>query len=417
MRAVLCVILALSMVGCAREASSPPTLALPNEASRSAGSTVYKTLYSFKAASDGFHPTTALVPLHDVFYGTTTSGGYAGSGPCDGCGTVYSITTSGTETVVYKFPGPPGGRGPEGNVIAAGGALYGTTFYGGDARAPRRCMPIEKGCGVVFSIDRNGTESILHAFRGGDDGENPAGGVVRGTFPARSGFYGTTATSSLQGVFGTVFIVTADREETLHRFAGPPNDGEFPVGSPAIIEDKLYGETATGGAHNLGAIFEVTVKRGEPPAEKLLWSFSGQDGSDPAGGLTEINGALYGVTSTGGPHNFGVLFAVTPHNSYHLIHAFRGRLHGDGADPQSPPIFVNGTTLYGTTYRGGTNGRGTVYAIDQHGNETVLHSFGPAPDGVHPRASLLWSNGTLYGTTAEGGAGDAVGTVFALTPP
>lgn len=418
MRVLSLLFFSLVATGCVNEMSAPPTVTLNARTIRSAHAVAYRTLYSFKVAADGFRPTTALVAEGNLFYGTTTSGGYAASGPCDSCGAVYSITPDGSETVIYKFPGPPGGSGPEGNLIVANSVLYGTTFYGGRAKPPRTCAPILKGCGVVFSVDRNGTESILHSFKGGDDGENPDGGVANGKFPARSGYYGTTATSKLPNVFGTIFFIGADGEQVLHRFAGPPGDGQFPIGSPAIIKDKLYGVTATGGAHNLGAVFVLSIKRNEQPTEKILHDFSGgSDGSDPTGGLAEINGVLYGVASAGGPGASGVLFSITVAGNYHIVHAFRGSTGGDGAEPQSPPILVYGTTLYGTTYRGGTHGQGTVYKIDQHGNESVLHNFGPPPDGVHPKASLLWHDAALYGTTVHGGQGDAVGTVFKLTPP
>ena len=88
---------------------------------------------------------------------------------------------------------------------------------------------------------------------------------------------------------------------------------------------------------------------------------------------------------------------------------------GDGAAPWSPPILVSGTVLYGTTHGGGGTGHGTLYQIDQHGKETVLHSFGPLPDGQRPVAKLLFYDDTLYGTTAHGGENNA-GTVFSLTP-
>jgi uncharacterized repeat protein (TIGR03803 family) len=45
----------------------------------------------------------------------------------------------------------------------------------------------------------------------------------------------------------------------------------------------------------------------------------------------------------------------------------------------------------------------------------VLHSFGSSGDGARPYAGLINVNGTLYGTTLEGGAnGD--GTIFSITP-
>ena len=45
----------------------------------------------------------------------------------------------------------------------------------------------------------------------------------------------------------------------------------------------------------------------------------------------------------------------------------------------------------------------------------VLHSFGASSDGAQPMASLINVNGTLYGTTEDGGTSGS-GTVFALTP-
>jgi uncharacterized repeat protein (TIGR03803 family) len=45
----------------------------------------------------------------------------------------------------------------------------------------------------------------------------------------------------------------------------------------------------------------------------------------------------------------------------------------------------------------------------------LLYSFGHGSDGQHPEASLIDVNGTLYGTTFKGGThGD--GTVFTLKP-
>ncbi len=63
---------------------------------------------------------------------------------------------------------------------------------------------------------------------------------------------------------------------------------------------------------------------------------------------------------------------------------------------------VNGT-LYGTTDNGGTNcgsnGCGLVFSMKPSFKVTVLHSFGGPGDGKHPSANLVNVNGTLYGTT------------------
>jgi uncharacterized repeat protein (TIGR03803 family) len=76
---------------------------------------------------------------------------------------------------------------------------------------------------------------------------------------------------------------------------------------------------------------------------------------------------------------------------------------------------MNGT-LYGTTSMGGAHGEGTIFSMTLSGNEKMLYSFGSSnSDGLHPYASLIDVNGTLYGTTSGGGA-YGNGTVFALTP-
>jgi uncharacterized repeat protein (TIGR03803 family) len=86
-------------------------------------------------------------------------------------------------------------------------------------------------------------------------------------------------------------------------------------------------------------------------------------------------------------------------------------------------LLLSGNTLYGTAPFGGTNGTGTVFALNTDGTGfTTLHSFTAVPpypglytnsDGVNPSADLVLSGNTLYGTCYRGGTSDA-GTVFAL---
>jgi uncharacterized repeat protein (TIGR03803 family) len=82
-------------------------------------------------------------------------------------------------------------------------------------------------------------------------------------------------------------------------------------------------------------------------------------------------------------------------------------------------LVLSGKTLYGTTRDGGTGGAGTVFALNADGTGfTTLHNFTSTPngtnaDGAHPYSTLALSDGTLYGTTDEGGSG-FLGTVFAL---
>jgi uncharacterized repeat protein (TIGR03803 family) len=63
-----------------------------------------------------------------------------------GCGVVFKIAPNGSETVLYAFTGAKGnGNDPEAALIADKGYLFGTTFFGG-----RHCG--HAGCGTVFKV-------------------------------------------------------------------------------------------------------------------------------------------------------------------------------------------------------------------------------------------------------------------------
>jgi len=96
-----------------------------------------------------------------------------------------------------------------------------------------------------------------------------------------------------------------------------------------------------------------------------------------------------------------------------VLHSFGSGT--DGRFPYGGLIDVNGT-LYGTTAVGGAYNLGTVFAVDLvTGAETVIHDFAGDPDGQGPQAGLIDVKGKLYGTTNGGGAYND-GTVFSVDP-
>jgi len=101
-------------------------------------------LYSFGSSlNDGIYPVSELVQGSDGnFYGTTKAGGT--STDCDGgCGTVFRISPSGVETILYSLgSSPTDGQHPGGLVQGSDGNFYGTTGYGG-----------ANGDGTVFKLD------------------------------------------------------------------------------------------------------------------------------------------------------------------------------------------------------------------------------------------------------------------------
>jgi uncharacterized repeat protein (TIGR03803 family) len=270
-------------------------------------------LFSFKGAVEGGNPVGGLVrDAAGNLYGTARSGGATGCSG-QGCGVVFKLDPTGNETndanetnetnetVLHSFAGPPadGGVPFAGLIRDAAGNLYGTTFSGGAS-----------GQGVVFKLDTDGEETILHSFAGSPtDGAKPRAGLVRDT---AGNLYGTTFSGGASGN-GVVFkLDMAGKETILHSFAGPPTDGARPVAG--LVRDaagNLYGTTFSGGTSGSGVVFKLNTAG----KETILHSFpaSPTDGAGPWGGLVrDAAGNLYGTTQGGGASGQGVVFKLTP---------------------------------------------------------------------------------------------------------
>ena len=196
-----------------------------------------RTLWQFSGNPDGANPMAGLVlGTNGIFYGTTYNGGASGTG------TVFSITPSGTLTILYAFTGGSDGANPAGSLVLGGNnRFYGTTFGGG------------AGTGTVFRISTGGGLANVYAFTGGNDGGFPEAGLIMGS---DGNFYGTTSTNGAFGA-GTVFKITPSGGlTTLHNFSGP--DGAAPVAS--LVQGNVsnfYGTTSAGGANLEGTVFTL----------------------------------------------------------------------------------------------------------------------------------------------------------------
>ncbi len=352
----------------------------------------FKVLYSFGAIPDGASPFGPLLLSNATLYGTTQHGGANNSG------SVYKISTSGKESVVYSFAGPPSdGRYPMAGLAVKSGEFYGTTSNGGT-----------NDYGTVFKVSASGVEHVLYSFKSNPDGENPPGGLVA----LNGAFYGTTQFGGATSI-GTVFKVSASgAEKVVYSFNvnQTPLDGVYPVGDLVLVNGTFYGTTLNGGSSNHGTVFKVSPSG----TEHVLHSFKGKpDGSTPYAGLIDVNGTLYGTTQYGGSSDKGTVFKVSTSGAEHVIYSFKGS--PDGSTPYARLISLNGT-LYGSTQYGGATGNGAIFKVSTAGAEHVLYSFaGPPADGKYPVAGMTVVSGALYGTTGQGGTnGD--GIVFKLTP-
>ena len=373
----------------------------------------FKVLYAFTGGADGSNPLAGLVrDSAGNLYGTTEFGGNHFC-PGDTCGVVFKLAPKGdgtwTESVLYAFTGSPDGTAPEaGLIIDQTGNLYGTTAFGGNYS----CGGLGLGCGTVFKIDQTGIFTVLHTFSGGTDGASPYAGVIRDT---AGNLYGTTYLGGGLNA-GTVFKLDKDGNETvLHAFTirGGGGGGYYP--QAGLIQDaagNLYGTTNVGGPAYWGTVFKLN-NRGKL---SVLFSFtSGADGgASYAGLIRDAAGNLYGTTYVGGVSGWGTVFKLDKVGNETVLHSFAGG--ADGQYPHAGLLRDNAGNLYGTTLYGGTSNRGTIFKLDAGGNETVLYNFTGGADGSYPQAGLIRdSAGNLYGTTSYGGVSGA-GTVFKLAP-
>lgn len=381
----------------------------------------FKVLHYFSGGQDGANPFASLVNWKGVLYGTTEEGG--GSG-CygSGCGTVYSISTSGVEKVLYSFDGGSDGMYPNADLVNINGILYGTTHYGGVGKCILQQMHgILYGCGTVYSVTKTGEEKVIYNFAGGKDGEYPSSGLidVNGTL------YGTTDLGDGTGCYdgrgcGTVYRVsTSGKEKVLFAF-GTYADGRNPRGGLLDVKNTLYGTANYGGAFGKGTVYRISITGAN---FAVLHSFKDNpDGGGPTANLIDVKGTLYGTTNGGGGsgdagYGLGTVYKISTDGKEKVIYTFKGGDDGGGA--YAGLIDVKGK-LYGTTAGGGANcGCGTVYGVTTAGSERVLHHFNNS-DGALPFASLVESNGALYGTTPFGGGSGCYptgcGVVFVLTP-
>ncbi|HEY6291307.1 MAG TPA: choice-of-anchor tandem repeat GloVer-containing protein [Terriglobia bacterium] len=378
-----------------------------------------KVLYSFAGEPDGASPVAPLVrDSSGNLYGTTYYGG------ASNLGAVFKLDTTGTETVLYSFPGGVDGERPSAGLVRdAAGNLYGTTDSGGNTACAN-------GCGVVYELSATGTYSVLHSFAGyPTDGALPRGLIRDSQGNLYGGTYQGGDVTGNCGKLGCGVIFELNKagtETILYNLQGYPVDGSGPEGVLTTdASGNFYGLASSGGTvcKTCGAVYELDTAG----KETVLYSFSGKsDGSVPHGGLVlDSSDNLYGTTYSGGSFSgslcstsgCGVVFEVTPSGTETVLYTFTGG--ADGANPRAYVLRDPSGNLYGTTFNGGsfsgsqcsTSGCGVVFRVAPAGKEIVLHTFAGS-DGANPRAGLVGNPlGNVYGTTEHGGA-DSKGTVF-----
>jgi uncharacterized repeat protein (TIGR03803 family) len=299
--------------------------------------------------------------------------------------------------------------------------------------------PVGFFCAAAVIASPAQTFKSLVSFNG-TDGASPNGPLVQGL---DGNLYGTTRNGAggddcfpfYPSGCGTVFNITPGGTlTTLYSFCSQRNcrDGATPWAGLVLATDgDLYGTASWGGweAWDLGTAFKITPGGTLTTLYRFCvgLTFYCGDGQSPSASLVlATDGNFYGTTPIGGaPYgSYGTVFEITPGGTLTTLHRFVGT---DGIRPLGALVQATDGTLYGTTANGGgiigcSDGCGTVFKIPLGGQLTKLHSF-DGTDGDHPGGGLIQAtDGNLYGTTGGGGAsyvfgnvGSGYGTVFKIT--
>ena len=385
----------------------------------SAVASTTEVIFSFAGDQDGEYLDTDIArDAAGNLYGTSVLGGDFGGG------TVWQLSPVGNtwvHTVLYSFTGGTDGGEPyKGVTLDAAGNLYGTAVTGGSGSC-------EGGCGVAYKLTKSGntwTQSVIHAFTGGEDGSGPGSRVA---VDVHGNLYGMTPTGGSNGV-GTIYAMHPRTNGTwdfrvIHTFTGGADGSSGSAGKMVVRNGKIYGAATTGGAAGAGTVFQLAPTRTGEWLFKVLYTFQGApDGSFPYGALLfDAAGNIYGTTYYGGTSGLGTVYQLSPGGtgawSEKVLYSFQAGQ--DGNSSISNLVADAAGNLYGTTSEGGL-GSGTIFKLtpDQNGNwsESLPHLFANSPDGAFPYAGMVSDGaGTFYGATVHGGSnGD--GTIYRFIP-
>ena len=324
-----------------------------------------------------------------------------------------------TLTTIYSFSGPDGAN-PAGLLQGADGNFYGTTSANSIADTH---PPGWANFGTVFRITPEGALTNLHVFSGASDGAWPQAGLVQ---TANGSFYGTTYGRGAHG-WGTVFWISpAGDFKTFASF-----DSSHGWTEARLIQGS-DGNFYTMGNQYLGSGFGTVVRVAPDGAPAVLVPFDGVNGYTAYDGNPLLQGAdgnIYGATELGGPAftgkyynpGYGTLFKITPEGKFTSLFRF------NGANGFYATALVQGAdgSLYGTTSQGGlgfvdnpqwggSGGHGTIFKLTLNGVFTTLALFDGA-NGERPLSLMQARDGNFYGATARGGADGGYGTIFRMT--
>src|SRR5665213_2290919 len=270
------------------------------------------------------------------------------------------------------------------------------------------------------------TFTTLHTFTATDfntgtnsDGATPIGGLIL----SGNTLYGTAAGGGSSGN-GTVFAVRTNGTgfTTLYSFTalsdgyyGTNSDGTIPEAGLILSGNTLYGTATGGGSGGNGTVFAVNTNgTGFTNLHSFMamstnssGRYTNSDGAIPGAGLILSGNTLYGTATQGGSEFAGTVFAVhtdgtgfTNLYSFTALSATSPYTNSDGATPDAG-LILSGNTLYGTAFRGGSSGNGTIFSLSLGSVSAPAPTLTIFPSGTN--VVLTWPTNaagfTLQSTT------------------
>jgi uncharacterized repeat protein (TIGR03803 family) len=288
-----------TMYGGSRSGTCDPSLGCGIAFSYDLTTSKYKMMHEFKnGPKDGSGPVgTQVLDSAGNLYGLTFGGGI------NDTGAFYEISAVGDEKILYSFGNAPDGTQPGSGPISYAGNYYGVTIGGG----ANTCY--NGGCGTVFKITPSGEETVLYNFTGGSDGLNPWEliGDSKGNFYGLSKTQDNTTAAVFEITSAGDFSIAYNGSYVSQiGYIIVGNNGSLYAsssGGDASCEPNGCGQilqlTPTGGGNGT-----VTVLHQFDSTDGWLLN--------PFEDLAFHDGTLYGTTNYGGSSDNGVIYKLKP---------------------------------------------------------------------------------------------------------
>ena len=311
-----------------------------------------------------------------------------------------------TLSTIATFNGANGAYPYGGLMVDSAGNLFGTT-HGDIFNTKGSVFELAKGSGGY-------TLSTIATFNG-SNGAYPRAGLLADNV---GNLFGSTSSGGPTDR-GTLFeLAKSSGGYTLSTLAildGSNGISPYPV----LIADNagnLFGTANSFGAGGKGTVFEL-AKGSEGYTLSTIVAFNGTNGGYPVSGLTaDSAGNLFGTTYSGGANDKGTVFKLVKGSEGYTLSTIATFNGINGARPSGNVVADSVGNLFGTTYSGGANNKGVVFELAKGSGGYTLSTIATfnGSNGAAPYAGLLAdSAGNLFGTTYSGGSG-GLGTVFEL---